>query len=71
MPSCRIMRSQWPLVEEADLLTHGRQGISRGNIPIVKADRPFVSTGKGTIGRKRTEEAYANEMKAFHDGLNH
>ena len=58
-----------PLLEEADLVTHGWEGRSGEAIVIVKADKPFMRTGKGTIVRKRTEEVYADEMKVFYDGL--
>ncbi|KAM0803060.1 hypothetical protein BDR22DRAFT_886941 [Usnea florida] len=46
----------WPLVEEADLPTHCREGISGVTILIVIADKPSVRTGKGTSVRKQTEK---------------
>ena len=70
LPDHAVIEKIWPLVEQADLPTQGRQGISREDILIVGADRSFVGTGKGTVIRKRTQEVYADEMKAFYDGLN-
>ena len=71
LPDHALIEKTWPLVEEADLLTHGQEGISGENILILKADWSFVRTGKGTVVRKRTEEVYVDEMKAFYDGLKH
>ena len=62
LPDQAVIETIWPLVEEADLVTHGWEGTSGETILMVKADRPFVRTGKGTIVRKRTEEVYVDEM---------
>ena len=37
--------------EDAYLPTHGWEGILRENVLIVKVDRSFVRTGKGTLVR--------------------
>ena len=42
LPDHALIEKIWPLVEEASLLTHGREGISRENILTVQADRPCV-----------------------------
>ena len=64
-----LVEKIWPLTEEANPLTHGREGISREDVLIVEADMPFKRTEKGTIREERTEEVYADEMKVFYDGL--
>ncbi|KAL9137789.1 MAG: hypothetical protein Q9175_000994 [Cornicularia normoerica] len=72
-----LIEEIWSTVEEANpqtpahLLPPDQEGIPKENILVVKAERPFVRAGKGTIVRKLTEKAYAEEIEAFYDGSKH
>lgn len=65
-----LIQEIWPIVEQAHI-PHGQVGIPRENIVVAKADRPFVRAAKGTIVRKLTERAYADEIEALYDGPNY
>ncbi|KAI8966246.1 acetyl-CoA synthetase-like protein [Daldinia sp. FL1419] len=60
----------WPYVEKANLLVPGQGRIHPAKTFCALPDRPFARTGKGTIIRKRTEEAYLEEIdKLYSDTL--
>ena len=56
----------WPAVESANkhTLAHGR--IVRSMILLAKHDKPFLRAGKGTVVRKLTENAYADQIRELY-----
>ena len=60
----------WPAVESANLLVPGYGRIVRSMILFSNLDKPFVRAGKGTIVRKLTERAYADEIEDLYTGKN-
>ena len=53
----------WPAVESANAKMPGYGRIVRSMILLAKADKPFIRAGKGTVVRKLTEKAYADEIR--------
>ena len=58
----------WPAVESANTNMPGHGRIVRSMILLAKADKPFVRAGKGTVVRKLTENAYAEEIEHLYSG---
>lgn len=56
----------WPTVESANINMPGHGRIIRSMILLVK--KPFVRGGKGTVVRKLTEHAYADEIEDLYSG---
>ncbi|KAI1269042.1 hypothetical protein F5Y18DRAFT_439609 [Xylariaceae sp. FL1019] len=56
----------WPQVEEANTLSPGQGRIHHGMVIIGSADKPFVRTGKGTIIRRLTEDAYRSQIEMLY-----
>lgn len=50
-------------VEEANSLTPSQGRVRRGMVICASPDKPFARTGKGTIVRKLTEDAYKDEIE--------
>ena len=66
-PDEDILISQiWPNVEKAIQLMPGQGRITRSNILIAKANKPFRRAAKGTIIRRLTELAYEPEINALY-----
>lgn len=59
----------WPAIESANSLvpSHGR--ITRSMVLLAEADKPFMRAAKGTIIRKLTEAAYADEIEELYAGI--
>ncbi|KAI0532164.1 hypothetical protein GGR58DRAFT_491137 [Xylaria digitata] len=57
-----LLEKLWPLVEKSNLLVPGQGRVQKTMLLCASSDRPFVRTGKGTIVRKLTEEAYHEEI---------
>ncbi|RWA12652.1 hypothetical protein EKO27_g2467 [Xylaria grammica] len=56
----------WPLIENSNTLVPGQGRIHRGMIILGSPDRPFARTGKGTIIRRLTEDAYRPEVEKLY-----
>ena len=56
----------WPVVESANTNMPGHGQIVRSMILLAKADKPFIRAGKGTIVRKLTENAYADDIEELY-----
>lgn len=56
----------WPAVESANVTMPGHGRIVRSMILLAKDDKPFNRAGKGTVVRKLTEKAYANEIEELY-----
>ena len=52
----------WPVVKSANMNVPGHGRIMRSMILLAKEDKPFIRAGKGTVVRKLTENAYADEI---------
>ncbi|KAI1815677.1 hypothetical protein GGS20DRAFT_316260 [Poronia punctata] len=63
----RLIDSVWPLVEKAnhDSVAHGR--ISKELISVVKPNKPFFRSGKGTIQRAATVQLYSEEIDHLYE----
>ena len=61
-----LLQEIWPLVESANLNAPGHGRILQSMIIIAEPNKPFVRAGKGTVIRKLTEAAYANEIAALY-----
>ncbi|KAI0416363.1 hypothetical protein F5X98DRAFT_388112 [Xylaria grammica] len=57
-----LLENLWPLVEKSNLLVPGQGRVQKTMLICASSDKPFVRTGKGTIVRKLTEEAYNEEI---------
>ncbi|KAI1747021.1 hypothetical protein F4782DRAFT_522771 [Xylaria castorea] len=57
-----LLAKLWPLVEKSNLLVPGQGRVQKTMFLCASSDKPFVRTGKGTIVRKLTEEAYNEEI---------
>ncbi|RWA08436.1 hypothetical protein EKO27_g6678 [Xylaria grammica] len=57
-----LLEKLWPLVEKSNLLVPGQGRVQKTMLICASSDKPFVRTGKGTIVRKLTEEAYNEEI---------
>ncbi|PHH68649.1 hypothetical protein CDD82_374 [Ophiocordyceps australis] len=60
----RFIDAIWPIVEQANEIAPGYAQIKRGNVVVSKPDRPFIRAPKGSIVRKPTTAAYADEIEA-------
>lgn len=58
----------WPAIESANVNMPGHGRIIRSMILLAKSDKPFVRAGKGTVVRKLTEIAYADEIRDLYSG---
>ena len=58
----------WPAVESANSNMPGHGQIVRSMILLAKVDKPFIRAGKGTIVRKLTENAYADDIEELYSG---
>ncbi|KAF2965609.1 hypothetical protein GQX73_g7969 [Xylaria multiplex] len=56
----------WPLIEKSNTLVPGQGRIHRGMIILGCPDKPFARTGKGTIIRRLTEDAYRSEIEKLY-----
>lgn len=56
----------WPAVDSANANMPGHARIARSMILLAKVEKPFVRAGKGTIVRKLTESAYADEIEGLY-----
>ncbi|KAI0387834.1 hypothetical protein F5Y04DRAFT_286810 [Hypomontagnella monticulosa] len=58
----QLLRDIWPLVEKSNNLVPGQGRIHYGKILCALPGLPFTRTGKGTIVRKLTEQAYEDQI---------
>lgn len=61
-----FMDKLWAEVEKANKEAPGYGRIVRSMILLAKSEKPFVRAGKGTIVRKLTETAYAEEIAGLY-----
>ena len=57
-----VLDELWPAIDFANNSMPGHGRVTRQMILLAKKDKPFVRAGKGTIVRKLTEKAYAEEI---------
>lgn len=62
----QLLEALWPRVEEANSHISGQGRVLRGMVICASSDKPFSRTGKGTIVRKLTEEAYRDEIESLY-----
>ncbi|KAI0389196.1 hypothetical protein F5Y17DRAFT_141260 [Xylariaceae sp. FL0594] len=64
----KLLQDLWPLVVEANQSVPGQGRIQQSRVLCGVPSKPFTRTGKGTIVRKLTEEAYKDEIdRLYHD----
>ena len=56
----------WPAVDSANANMPGHGRIVRSMILLAKKEKPFIRAGKGTVVRKLTESAYAEEIEGLY-----
>ncbi|KAI1120472.1 acetyl-CoA synthetase-like protein [Nemania abortiva] len=56
----------WPLIQESNALVPGQGRISRDKVICGMQDKPFIRTGKGTIIRRLTEQAYQDQIERLY-----
>ncbi|KAI1478995.1 acetyl-CoA synthetase-like protein [Daldinia eschscholtzii] len=66
----RFLSELWPHLEKSNLLVPGQGRIHRGKLVCALPDKPFVRTGKGTIARRVTDEAYKEEIEKLYSSTN-
>lgn len=59
----QLLETLWPRIEEANTHVSGQGRVARGMAICASPDKPFARTGKGTVVRKSTEEAYRDEIE--------
>ncbi|KAL8702786.1 MAG: hypothetical protein Q9201_004041 [Fulgogasparrea decipioides] len=57
-----LLEELWPSIETANAFMPAQGRIIRSRILLADGDKPFVRAGKGTVIRKLTEAAYADEI---------
>ncbi|KAI1811710.1 hypothetical protein GGS20DRAFT_561714 [Poronia punctata] len=57
-----LLQEIWPLVTEANAFVPGQGRIQQSRLLCALPQKPFTRTGKGTIVRRLTEEAYKEEI---------
>ena len=62
----RLLEEIWPLVEKANEESPAHGQISKAHILFTTAEKPMLRAGKGTVQRKLTLNAYANELNALY-----
>ncbi|GAW21829.1 hypothetical protein ANO14919_113540 [Xylariales sp. No.14919] len=65
-PNQPSLEDLWPLIEKSNTLVPGQGRIHRGMIILGSPDKPFARTGKGTIIRRLTEDAYRPEVEKLY-----
>lgn len=56
----------WPRINESNTYIPGQGRVARDKVICVLPNKPFPRTGKGTIIRKMTEEAYKDEIERLY-----
>ncbi|KAI1370978.1 acetyl-CoA synthetase-like protein [Hypoxylon crocopeplum] len=62
----KFLEELWPLIEESNALVPGQGRIPRSMVICSLPNKPFARTGKGTIVRKVTEQAYKDEIERLY-----
>ncbi|KAJ8122079.1 hypothetical protein ONZ43_g1633 [Nemania bipapillata] len=65
-PAEASIENLWPLIEKSNTLVPGQGHIHRGMVIAASPDVPFTRTGKGTIVRRLTEEAYRTRIEKLY-----
>ncbi|ROW14767.1 hypothetical protein VPNG_03833 [Cytospora leucostoma] len=60
----------WPTIEEANKIAPRYATISRSRVLVADPERPFIRAPKGTVVRKLTAKAYAEEIEAAYNAQN-
>ncbi|KAI0854529.1 hypothetical protein F4860DRAFT_112179 [Xylaria cubensis] len=61
-----LLEALWPLVVSSNQLIPGQGRIQKSRMLCGLPEKPFTRTGKGTIVRKLTEEAYIKEIERLY-----
>ncbi|KAI0813826.1 hypothetical protein GGR55DRAFT_702803 [Xylaria sp. FL0064] len=61
-----LLEKLWPVVEKANMLVPGQGTVQKTMLLCALPEKPFVRTGKGTVVRKLTEEAYNEEINQLY-----
>lgn len=61
-----LIRSLWPVVEEANQKSPAYARVSRSHILFTSPEKPMSRTGKGTVQRRFTIENYSAEIDALY-----
>ena len=56
----------WPLIEEANEASPAHGRISKAHVLFTSPEKPMLRAGKGTVQRRLTLNAYANEIDALY-----
>ncbi|KAI0013533.1 acetyl-CoA synthetase-like protein [Xylariaceae sp. FL0662B] len=62
----KFLDNIWSFIEESNAVVPGQGRISRDMVICALAGKPFVKTGKGTVVRKLTEQAYQTEIETLY-----
>lgn len=60
-----ILEQVWSVIQRANMVTPAYAQIARSNVALTKPSKPFFRTPKGTIIRKTTIDAYADEIESM------
>lgn len=66
MERLEFLQTLWPEIEKANSHVAGHGRVARDKVICTTPDKPFLRTGKNTIVRKLTEEAYADEIEELY-----
>ncbi|KAH9890802.1 acetyl-CoA synthetase-like protein [Xylariomycetidae sp. FL2044] len=61
-----FIRDMWPHIEKSNGFAAGQGRIHPGKVLCVSPEKPLARTGKGTIVRRLSEEAYKQEIEALY-----
>lgn len=61
-----LLRTLWARIEEANAQVPGQGRVRPGMVICALPEKPFSRTGKGTIVRRLTEEAYKDEIERLY-----
>ncbi|MCJ1441816.1 MAG: hypothetical protein MMC23_002308 [Stictis urceolatum] len=56
----------WPRVKESNSFVSAQAPVARDKMVCASSDKPFPRTGKGNIIRKKTEEAFKDEIDSLY-----
>lgn len=62
----QLLEKIWPLIEKANEASPAHGRISKAHILFTNPEKPMLRAGKGTVQRRLTLAAYANEIDALY-----
>ncbi|OTB05366.1 hypothetical protein M426DRAFT_319902 [Hypoxylon sp. CI-4A] len=63
-----FLETLWPRISESNAHIPGQGRVARDKVICASPDKPFPRTGKGTIIRKLTEDAFKDEIEELYSG---